>query len=320
MVRKIERDALESQLSGVQALIANTDPDDFIGRLSLQYHQDQIGDELRQLTASVVSTGSVILSFEGGPVIGSRGIDTQFAATTLNMYQELISKQMASMETGGLAQRGPVPSRSAGKLNITSLVHGSFGFQLEEESSDEPEFVDSAVKQSISIVDDMISAFSSGSDQLYLNALSQVDGRVLISLKKFYNTLYKDSASLKIIEDDRDITINPSSILLAISRINDVEIQDTELSIIGELLGLAPVQRRFDFRPSDGSPVISGQAGQRLSNDYLERLHSETRLPGRIYVAKMMRRVATRVGGSFNESYTLLDLADTAYLPAPDGA
>jgi hypothetical protein len=235
MVRKIERDALESQLNGVQTLIANSDPDDFIGRLSLQYHQDQIGDQIRQLAASVVSTGSVVLSFEGGPVVGSRGIDTQFAATTLNMYQELISKQLAAMETGGLAQRGPVPSRSAGKLNITSLVHGSFGFQLEEDSSDEPEFVDSAVKQSISIVDDMISAFSSGSDQLYLNALSEVDGRVLISLKKFYNTLYKDSASLKITEDDRDITISQSSVLLAISRINDVEVQDTELSIVGEL-------------------------------------------------------------------------------------
>lgn len=320
MVRKIERDALESQLSGVQALIANMDPDDFVGRASLQYHQNQLGQEISKLASSITNIGSVVLSFEGGPVIGSRGIDTQFAATTLNTYQELISKQLAAMETGGLAQRGPVPSRSAGKLNITSLVHGSFGFQLEEESSDEPEFVDSAVKQSIAIVDDFISAFSSGSDQLYLNALSQVDRRVLISLQKFYNTLYKDSASLKIIEDDRDIVINQNAVLLAINRINDIEVQDTGISITGELLGLAPVQRRFDFRPSDGSPVISGQAGQQLSNDYLERLHSEARLPGRIYVAKMMRRIATRVGGSFNESYTLLDLTEPASLSLPDGA
>jgi hypothetical protein len=310
MVRKLERDALESQLSGVQALIASTDPNDFIGRASLEYHQTQVREQISQLASKITNTGSVVLAFEGGPVVGSRGIDTQFAATTLNSYQDLISKQLAAMENGGLAQRGPVPSRSAGKLNITSLVHGSVGFQLEEEGSDEPEWVDSAVKQSIAIVDDMISAFSSGSDQSYLNALSQVDRRVLISLQKFYNTLYRDSASLKIIEDERDILINHNSVHLAISRINDVDVQDEELSVRGELLGLAPVQRRFDFRPFDGSPIISGQAGQLLSADYLERLHSETRLPGRTYVAKLIRRVATRVGGSFNESYTLVDLTD----------
>lgn len=319
MVRKLERDALESQLSGVHALVAETDPDDFIGRASLQYQQDQLGRRIELLSAEVASTGSVVLAFEGGPVIGSRAIDAQFAASTLSSYQDLISKQIAAMEPGGLAQRGPVRSRSVGKLNITNLIHGSFGFQLEEEGSDEPELVDSAVKQSIAIVDDMISAFSSGDERVYLNALSQVDRRVLISLQEFYNTLYKDSASLKIIEDDRDLTVDQHSVLLARGRIQGVKVDDEELSITGELLGLAPVQRRFDFRASDGRGVISGQAGQQLSSDYLERLHSEARLPGRVYIAKMLHRTATRVDGSYNESYTLLDLAEPTVLPASDG-
>ena len=310
MVRKLDRDALESQINGIDSLMASLDQEDEVGRVSLQFRKDQLAAQLDSLQREFVSTGAVVLSFEGGPVVGSRGVDAEFAADALHSYQDLIAKQMAAFETGGLAQRGPVPDKSSARLNITNIVHGSFGFQLEESSESEPQFIDSAVKRSISAIDDLLVAFASPSDSTYLEALSKVDRRVFIAVQRFYESLYRDSAAVKIIEDERAMTINQSAVILARGRIQGLEVADEEFSIKGELLGLAPIQRRFDFKPDDGGAVISGQVGQKMSDDYLARLHGDKRISGRVYRATMSRRTATRADGSVTVSYTLTDLTD----------
>src|ERR1700761_809781 len=203
MVRKLTRDALESQISGLRALIGSLDVDDELGRLSLESRLADLESELEHLAGEIRTTGSVVLSFEGGPVTGSRGIDAEFAANILHDYQELIAKQMATVDTGGLAQRGPVPAKELAKLNVTGVVHGSFGFQLEEAGSDEPQFVDSMVKRSIEEVDALLIAFSGNNYDSFSQALATVDRRVFLTLKSFFEGMYKNSAALKIFEEDR---------------------------------------------------------------------------------------------------------------------
>lgn len=310
MGSKLTRDAMESELTGLDGLLANLDPEDVIGRASLEYRRRSLAKELAHDESQVRTLGSVTLSFEGGPVTGSRGIDAEFASKALHDYQDLIAKQMAAAETGGLARSGPVPSKELAKLNITEVMHGSFGFHLEERDSDEPQLVESAVRNAIAKIDDLLIAFASSDEQAYSGALATVDRRVFISVKSFYENLYSDSASMKIIEDDRSLVIDRQAVLTARHRIRDVEVEDDEFDVNGELLGLAPISRRFDFQPLTQGPVISGQVGQRLSDDYLERLHGEERISGQIYRALMTRRTATRADSSISRTYTLLDLQD----------
>ena len=317
MARKMNAASLKSEVQGIQLLLGSLDEGDFIGRASLGYRLEQIEKDLQQYGRTESTAGSVILAFDGGPVIGSRGVDAEFAADAIRSYQELITKQMAATENGGLARSGPVPSKSASRLNITDLVAGSFGFRLEEEGSDEPEFIDSGVKKSIEAVDDILNSFASSRESDFNSALSQVDRRVFVSIKKFYETLYRDSASLKIIEDEREITLDHRSILRARDRITNVDFEDEEYSVRGQLLGLAPIQRRFDFRDLETGDVISGQVGQRLSDDYLERLEDERRVAGRVYIAVMARRTAIRADGSVGKTYTLINLTD---VPPPGTA
>lgn len=314
MVRKLARDALDSEINGLRSLIESLDENDVLGRISLGSRLEDLQEELERLEGEFRTSASVVLAFEGGPVSGSRGIDAEFAANALHDYQELIAKQMIAADTGGLAQRGPVPSKDLAKLDITNLVHGSVGFQLEERGGDQPELIDSVVKRSIHAVDELILSFSGNNNDVFNDALAKVDRRVFITLQSFFENLYRDSAALKIIEDDHAFIIDQQAVLVARDRIQGVEVNDTEFTVRGELLGLAPIQRRFDFQPSAGGSVISGQVGRRLSDDYLERLHGEERISGRIYQALMSRRTATRVDGSASESYTLLDLQ----APPPD--
>ena len=50
-------------------------------------------------------------------------------------FQDLVSKRLATLESGPLASRGPVPLREKAQLMITDVARGSFGFVLEEEPS-----------------------------------------------------------------------------------------------------------------------------------------------------------------------------------------
>ena len=310
MPGKLSRDSIESEIVGINSLLNSLEAGDVVGKASLEYRRRELATELDRLVHQISTLGMVTLAFEGGPVTGSRGIDAEFASNALHDYQELIAKQMAAVDTGGLARSGPVPAKGLAKLNITDLMHGSFGFHLEERDSDEPQMIDSPVKKAIEKVDEILIAFSSNDEDAFNRALAIVDRRVFITLQSFYENLYRDSASLKIFEDERSFIIDQYAVLTARERIHGVEVGDEEFTMEGELLGLTPISRRFDFQPSDRGAVLSGQVGQRLSDDYLERLHGEERISGRVYKALLSRRTATRVDGSISVSYTLVDLGD----------
>lgn len=312
MVARLKRDSVASELRAVSSMIDGLDADDKIGRRSLSYRRDELARELDLLEERVDTVGRVILAFEGGPVVGSRGIDATFASRTLGDYQELIAKQLAS-DDAELASRGPVPARNSARLNITNVVHGSFGFELEERGVDQFGLIDSPVKMAIAAIDDVLVAFAGPSEATFQAALANVDRRVFLSAQSFFDNLYRDSASLKIIESDRDFLIDQYAVISARDRIAGAVVVDAEISVFGELLGLTPVSRRFDFRVTradgiDPDTIISGQVGQRLSDDYLERVHGEERISGRMYIASMSRRSVRRADGTQSVSYSLLDL------------
>lgn len=309
MIAQQRRDAVASEISALDALLASVDEDDFIARRSLSYRRDELVSELEGIIDQQHSLGQVVLAFEGGPVVGSRGIDATFAARTLAEYQELISKQVAADSVGVLAQRGPVPAPIASRLNITNIIHGSFGFELQEIDQPQLPVFESPVKQAIETVDDVLSSFSGSSEASYRDALESVDRRVFISVQRFFESLYRDSASLKIVENERELSLDQYAVLRARSRIRGVEVVDEHIVLLGELLGLTPVSRTYDFRPVNHE-LITGKVGQRLSDDYLERLHGEDRISGRQYAGIFSRRTATKADGTVNISFMLLDLRE----------
>jgi len=316
MVARLRKDAVASEVAAIDALISSLSEDDLIGRQSLGYRRNELAETLQTLEGEVDSLGRVVLSFEGGPVVGSRGIDATFASKTIGAYQDLIAKQVASDEVE-LARTGPVPARASARLNITGVVHGSFGFELEERGADQLGMIDSAVKTAISEVDDVLVAFAGPSVETFQSALAKVDRRVFISIQAFFENLYRDSASLKIIESGRDFLIDQYAVISARERITGAIVTDTDIVVQGELLGLTPVSRRFDLRiitadTIEPGTILSGQVGRRLSDDYLERVHGERRISGQSYTALLTHRKVRRADGSENESFSLVELTDSS--------
>jgi hypothetical protein len=80
VIRRLEQDQLAADLAAVEELLASAPAGDVLGRLSLTERRDEVRAALAETGAKGELEGRTALFFGGAPVIGSRGIDADFAA------------------------------------------------------------------------------------------------------------------------------------------------------------------------------------------------------------------------------------------------
>lgn len=314
MVTKIHRDAVRGEIASLRAMLERTAARDKLGSLSLRQRLQTLEKQLASIEGEVRNVANVALVFDGGSVRGSSSIDADFAGRALQEYQELITKQMATAELGGLAQRGPLPTehQRRARLNITDLVHGSFGFVLEEDNSEQYQIFESATMVAVTHVTDMLEGVSSVDSNWFDERLPEIDVRVFQTLKRFVSLLHKSESTLKVAEENREIKLDSSSVLRAYERVSQTEIDEIDETVPGELLGLAPIQRRFDFRKNDNNEIISGTVSINLSADYLERIERDELVAGRSWRALIRTKTVQKADGRRPSiTRTLVDLFPT---------
>lgn len=310
MVTKIHRDALRSDIASVQALLDKARGRDPLGEISLQARLQSLEGQLRALDQSSAITATVALVFDGGPVRGSSAIDADFAGQALQDYQELVTRQMASVASGGLSAKGPIPSaiRQQARLNITALVHGSFGFVLEENNDGQHPMFETPTHLAVHTVTDLLRGVAAADERWFEDQLPELDYRLFAGLRDFVSTLHKAGSSLKLSEEDRDLRLGPVEVERAYDRISQVEVDEVEETVAGKLLGVIPIARRFEFMSADGD-VISGRVAQNLSADYLERLDRDEALAGKGWRALIRTKTVTRPDGRHSSvTRVLVDL------------
>jgi len=309
MTKKLEKDALLSELAAVNAMLATISANDFIGKVGFESRKNEIEKTLATLSSTKDTLANVALFFHGIPVSGSRSIDAEFAAKALERYQDLVTKRMAVSETGGLGQRGPIPVRKASSLNISGVVHGSFGFILEEGGQDAPQLINSSLKEAVEGITDILNKFASDNDEDFAVTLSELDIRLFTSVKNFFATLHDDSATIRIVEGERDLKFGPEAVDRAFLRSQEVSLDEQPLIVIGTLIGVVPYGRRFELKTESGD-VITGKVGPMFSREYLTRIEKDEHVIGRQWKASLTKKTVDRVGQQTKISYTLLELKD----------
>lgn len=310
MVTKIHRDALRSDIASVQGLLARAQGRDPLGEISLSARLRGLEAQLRALEQAAPVTANVALVFDGGPVRGSSAIDADFAGQALQDYQELITRQVASVAGGGLGARGPIPAaiKQQSRLNITALVHGSFGFMLEENDEGQQPLFESPTRTAVHTITDLLQGVAAADEGWFEGQLQELDFRLFASLKNFISTLHKAGSTLKLSEEERDLRLTPVEVARAYERVSQVEVDEVEETVEGELLGIVPIARRFEFRAADGD-VISGRVAENLSADYLERLEREELIGGKGWRALIRTKTVTRPDGRHSSvTRVLVDL------------
>lgn len=307
MTKKLVRDALLSDLAAVQAMLESLPQDDFVARVGFEARKAEIEEELAALGRGRDTLANVALMFHGKPVRGSRSIGAEFAAKALDGYQDLVAKRLATTEWGGLGQRGPVPAKQAASLNVCGVVHGSFGFVLEESDPDSPQLINSSLREAVENVTDVLERFTAESDDLFSAAINEMDTRLFTSIRSFFKILHDDEATLRIVEGEKDRSFDAVAVDRAYQRCQEASISEDAPTVTGTLIGVVPYGRRFELKTSEGE-VIKGKVGPLFSQDYLERIEKDEQVIGRRWQAKLLKKSIDRPGQRTITNYTLLDL------------
>jgi len=310
-MKRLELEALIADRESVRAMLASLPDSDPIGRLSFGARLTSIEQEIQRIQGIHEATGSVALMFAGTPVRGSRSIETDFAAVVLQSFQDLVTKRISSEEIGRLGSRGRVPERRPSTLAIRELVRGSVGFVLEETATNQ-EIVDTPVKKAIDEVTTVIARAASESDAQFESSIENLDPRMLVSLRDFFRALDDGGASVRIVEDERDESLDAQAVRRARERVDATEVQDSESeTVVGELLGLLPDSRRFEMKLVDTSEVIKGSVASALATKWFELIESpEEKLVGQVWRTKMRIREVRERNRPPRYLYLLLGLLE----------
>lgn len=306
MSRKLERQGLQADLSALNDLLETIPEFDYVGRMGIEDRRDEIVSRLHQLETEVEENfAEVALYFGGDPVFGSRGISANFAGRAIEDFQDLVTKVWATDEGGSLSTHGPIRDVSTSRLHVTAILHGSFGFLLEELDGRGDPMFESALKQAASRATALVQTFIAERDDEFEEMIDTVPSRVFNALKDFMKTIRNNDAVFRLVQGEVDFFVDESTIERAYRRAEAYDLSEDIIETEGELLGVLPIAGRFELKDRSGE-VLRGKVGTQFSQEYLERIEKE-QLAGKRWLVRVLRREKKRVGKP-TVTLTLLDL------------
>lgn len=307
---KLERDFLAAQVAGMTQLLRTLAPNDFLGRLGIESRRDALKERLATMGEMEETRAQVALYFGGEPVIGSMGVQAEFGTKILGTFQELVTKVWGSLDGAELQQMGPIKDKDASQLHITSVVHGSFGFVLEElEGAETEKLFQSPLSKAADQTVEYISTFAGENDASFSEMIEALNPRVFQTIRTFFEHLHKDKATFRMVEGARDEKFDRNAIERAWQRAEASDVLEDRIPIVGRLLGVLPMKRRFELESKETGSVIEGKVGERFTKNYLEHLDSE-KYTGKLWKALLHKRTVRKVGREPVDSYTLIELEE----------
>lgn len=304
-LKKLERDFATADIAAVNGLLAQLSDEDVMTRFGLEARLEELQRELAALDdARDEPTASAALFFGGQPVLGARGIESEFGGTAITKFQDLVAKVLAH-ENGGLGQRGVVPNRGASTLHITNIVRGSFGFLLEEVHP-QHQMVETSLKTAVDEATRLLDAFGEPDEEAFRTAVEEIDERVLGTAREFFSLMRQRGATLRVVAGDRDNSFGAEAVARAADRATSTVLQDGEQVITGQLAGVLPDAHQFEFRAGADRGTLRGKVDRAFTADQLSRFNRDyvnIDGRGRFHIKRVLRN-----GVVVRETYTLLAL------------
>jgi hypothetical protein len=309
---KIEREQLAAQLAAVNAMLQSLPANDHLGRIGFESRRNELQQQIQALGEIEERRAKVALFFGGNPVIGSLGIETTFGTNVMWSFQDMMSKVWGSLDDAQpLRQMGPVRDKEASQLHITSVVHGSFGFLLEELDNQTPPLFRTPLSVAADQVTNYIISFADENENVFTETIEALNPRVFKSIRDFFSHMHNGNATFRIVEGEIDKEFDHHAIETAWRRAESTNVDEQEVRIEGRLLGVIPVGRRFELQPADGGQVIRGKISESFGENYVQNM-SRQQFAGRRWRALLLRKTVEKVGRPAVENFTLLQLDEIA--------
>lgn len=279
---------LLSEKTALERMIAETPEDDVIDRASLSARLEAIEEALAHGKPEEREPARVRLTFKGRPVIGSHGIFAEFSMKAVNGFTESVAAMAASL-TAPLAAMGPIPNRDQHQLLITSTALGSFGFELEEHRSGQLTLGDgTAVAQALDRTQLLLRG-TLGTDDELADSAAEADRRALDKVRAFLETLADNEAVCTVQVGGSVVSFTDvGQVRTSIERLSQDNLREDPDELRGELQGVLPKARVFEFKLENTVQVIRGKIGPGIADP--DALNQDLHQPATIKV------LVTRVG------------------------
>lgn len=257
-------------------------------RMSLESRLREVEAELAAHPVDEREPARVQLTFKGRPVVGTHGIVADFGAVSVQRFTDAIAA-MASSLSAPLKASGPIPDRDLHQMIITGTALGSFGFELEEYragqlSLDETSPVAVALDRTHHLLQGTL-----GTDEELADSAFEIDERALDKVRAFLKTLADADAVCSMVFGDTAVRFSDvSQVKQSLARLGRDNLRETEEKHVGELLGVLPKSRSFEFKKADGKEILRGKVGPAVED--IDALNAMLHRP------MNLRVMVTRVG------------------------
>jgi hypothetical protein len=280
MLPQLRQQHLQANLAQAQVFLQEAiAEDDPIGQNQFAQLVSKLGEELSAIATMIEhAPAGVALFFGGRPVYGSTGIQSEFSSKVLAQFQKLVSQRYAADQTGPLQVKGPLPLKGNSHMLVTDIVRGSFGFVLQQATSDKFEGdQDNQLHEILDKVAGTLSGMAAQDDGLFTQAASEIDDRQKTSFSEFFKFLDVEGATVRIVEGNRDFELDLTAIARARNRVESLQICDRQENKTGKVVGWLDASAKFEIQLDDTNQVIQGNIDRaelnRVASNGIEPYH-----------------------------------------------
>lgn len=167
-----------------------------------------------------------------------------------------------------------MPGKDLAKLHITNVVHGSFGFRLEELAT-QGEIIDSALKQAVDETSHLLETFGESDDDQFEAAVEKLDDRVLAAIRDFFELLRSNEAAFRLVAGEQDKSFDRRAVERATERARFTTLNEDTVVFEGQLNGALRESRVFEYRTGTERGTITGKIDPEMPSEAIARINRE---------------------------------------------
>lgn len=229
----------------------------------------EISRQIEETRASVATSASVALIFDGLPVIGQGDIRLDFSTDALSSYQKIVAASLAALSEQQVAIKGRIRGASRSKLYIRDIVRGSMGFILEELPPEQPDMFNTQLKDAVENATKFLESLNTASVEEFNAAIGEAEPRLVSAVQKFAKVLKDAGATAKIVGAEQKFSLGLEDVNRLSDRFTDVEVQEERITVAGVLRGVLPESHAFELEVEGRDGVLKGAVTDELVENYV---------------------------------------------------
>ncbi len=259
-----EYNSLVSEIELVKSLIAMAPAQNVFEKRSLTSRLHVL-EKQADGTEPGFAAEKITITFQGRPVQGTHGINTNFAAKAISLFDEMV-RSVSADDADNLQERGRLPGQDTDGMYITGVALGSFGFVIELPNEDNNvSDVPSHTKTAVDRVGEILRLAAEGSDDQIADVLEYRHPRVLKKVSAYLDYLADKDATFSI--SYKTATYRYRSVhdvKMAADRLRDDNVIEETVTLAGSFQGSLPDSRAFEF-DYEGQ-VLKGKIGRGVAD------------------------------------------------------